>query len=80
MEPMNWILVYTLIYFVRSITVAPSWVTSPYVQADSQKIINGDICSCVTDSSSTPIATMNFVNAFTLIPNLGYGISNYQGK
>ncbi len=80
MEPMNWILVYILIYFVQSVPVVPNWVTSSYVQADSQKIINGDICSCTTDSSLTPTATMNFATAFTLIPNLGYGISNYQGK
>ncbi len=61
-------------------SVAPTWVTSPYVQAKSHRVINGDLCSCTTGNTSTPTATMNFANAFTLIPNLGYGISNYQGK
>ena len=79
MKLMNLILVYSII-FVRSITVVPTWVTSPYVQANSQRVIDGDICNCKTGNSSTPTATMTFVTAFTLIPNLGYGISNYQGK
>ena len=61
-------------------SVAPTWVTSSYVQANSQKVINGDLCNCTTGNTQTPTATMTFVTAFTLIPNLGYGISNYQGK
>jgi hypothetical protein len=80
MKLMNWILVFGLIEFVKSVSVAPTWVTSPYVQANSQRIINGDICSCTTGNSSTPTATMTFVTAFTVIPNIGYGISNYQCK
>jgi hypothetical protein len=64
------------------VTVAPTWVTSPFVQANSQKIINGDVdvCNCPTGNTSTPTATMLFVTAFSAIPHLGYGISNYQGK
>ena len=79
MKLMNLILVYSII-FVRSITVAPTWVTSSYVQANSRRVINGDLCSCTTGSSSTPTATMTFVTAFSAIPHLAYGISNYQGK
>ncbi len=61
-------------------TVPPTWVTSSYVQANSQRVIDGDICNCKTGNSQTPTATMTFVTAFGAIPNLGYGISNYQGK
>ena len=50
------------------------------MQANSYKLINGDVCNCVTGNSSTPTATMLFVTAFTIPPNLGYGISNYQGN
>jgi hypothetical protein len=78
-------LLYILMYFlslqeVISVSVAPVWITSSYVQAASRRVINGDICSCTTGNSSTPTATMTFTTAFTIIPNLGYGISNYQGK
>jgi hypothetical protein len=79
MNLMNLILVYSII-FVRSITVTPNWITNSYVQANSQKNIDGDICNCTTGNTQTPTATMTFVTAFTLIPHLGYGISNYQGK
>ena len=80
MKLINLILVYSLIHFVRSVSVDPTWVTSSYFQANSQKIIDPSNCSCTTGNSSTPTATMNFATAFTLIPHLGYGISNYQGK
>jgi hypothetical protein len=60
--------------------VPPTWLTSSYVQANSYKLINGDLCNCVTGNSSTPTATMLFATAFTIPPNLGYGISNYQGN
>jgi hypothetical protein len=69
-----------IILVVCSITVAPTWVTSPYVQADSHKIIDGDLCSCTTGNSSTPTAIMTFINAFSSQPHLGYGISKYEGK
>lgn len=61
------------------VTYSPSWVTSQYVQAASKKVIDGDTCSCVTGNSSTPTSTFPFPNAFPSTPNLGYGMSNYQG-
>ena len=60
-------------------TVPPTWITSSYVQADSARVINGDACNCTTGNNATPTGTLNFPTAFTAIPNLGYGISNYQG-
>jgi hypothetical protein len=69
-----------IISVAYSITVAPTWVTSQYVQADSYKIIDGDLCSCTTGNSSTPTATMIFTNAFSSLPHLAYGISRYEGK
>lgn len=60
--------------------VAPTWITSSYVQAASKKVIDGVACSCKTGNTSTPTATLTFVTAFSAVPNLGYGITNYQGK
>lgn len=55
--------------------VAPTWVTSPFVKADWKKII-----STKTGNTSTPTGSLTFsAPAFTAIPNLGYGISNYDG-
>lgn len=59
--------------------VAPTWITSSYVQAASQRILNGDACGCKTGNASTPTATMTFASAFSAVPNLGFGITNYQG-
>lgn len=56
-------------------TSPPIWKSSPYVQADSYNVI-----STKTGNNATPTATMNFVNAFTGSPNLGYGASNYVGR
>lgn len=61
------------------IQVAPTWVTSSYLQANSKKVINGDATGTTTGNSSTPTATVPFTAAFPSVPNLGYGISNYQG-
>lgn len=60
--------------------VAPTWITSSYVQAASKRVIDGDACSCKTNNLTTPTATMTFVTAFPAVPNLGFGITNYQGK
>jgi hypothetical protein len=56
--------------------VAPVWITSTFVQAASNKVIN----NVLTGNSATPTATMNFAPAFSAPPNLGYGVTNYQGK
>lgn len=42
-------------------------------------MIDGDLCLCKTGNTSTPTTNMPFTTAFLSIPNLGYGISNYQG-
>ena len=59
---------------IQSLTVAPTWITSSFVQAASYKII-----STRTGNSSTPTATMPFSASFPSPPNLGYGVINYEG-
>ena len=55
---------------------APVWVTSPYIKSDSANVISNK-----TGNSSTPIATIPFTGAaFSVVPNIGYGAFNYQGK
>ena len=81
---MNFIKIVITISFVECVmsvitTVNPTWITSNFVQADSRRVIDGDACACKTGNSSTPTATMPFATAFPSIPNLGYGMSNYQG-
>lgn len=56
-------------------TSLPIWKSSLYVQADSYNVI-----ASLTGNNATPTATMNFDRAFTGIPNLGYGSSNYAGR
>jgi len=58
----------------QSITVAPTWITSTFVQAASHRIINTR-----TGNSSTPTATMPFSASFPSAPNLGYGVIDYEG-
>jgi len=66
---------------IKSVTVvAPTWITSSYIQAGSKKIINGDTTGTTTGNSSTPTGTLTFTTSFSQIPNLGYGISGYQGN
>lgn len=59
--------------------VVPTWITSSFVQAESKKIINGDVTGTATGNSSSPTSTMTFLTPFPTVPNLGYGISGYQG-
>jgi hypothetical protein len=56
--------------------VPPTWITSNYILAASNKVINSQ-----TNNSKTPVpsATMPLTTAFTAVPNLGYGLSGYQG-
>lgn len=67
-------IVLSLYELTRSAPVPPTWLTSSYVLANSQKIIN----NVLTGSSASPSATFTFSTAFAVAPNLGYGISNYQ--
>lgn len=62
------------------IQVAPTWITSSYVQASAKRIIDGDVTGVKTGNTATPTATVPFITAFAAVPNLGYGISNYQGS
>lgn len=65
------------VQWIRSASVAPTWITSTYVQANSNKVINGGPVG--SSASPVPSATMNFATAFTAAPNLGYGVSGYEG-
>lgn len=71
-----------LLYLIYEVAgqVAPTWITSPYIQAASKKIIDGDLCTCKTGNTSTPTATMTFTTAFSAPPNLGFGVTNYQSR
>lgn len=60
-----------------SISVPPVYLTSGYIQAASNKVINGDLCGCTKGSADRPIANIPFSSAFTTSPHLGYGISGY---
>lgn len=55
--------------------VPPTWVTSPYVRAASNKVI-----STLTGSTSTPAYTFTFSSPFSTVPNIAYGINKYIGK
>lgn len=60
---------------VTSAGVPPTWVTSSYVQADTNNIITS-----ITGNTATPTATLNFATAFSSLPNIGYGMIGYVGK
>ena len=66
----------TLLYATahQSIFVQPVWVTSNYFRAGNEAVINS-----LTGSSVTPMYTFTFSSALPGIPNLGYGIKNYEG-
>lgn len=55
---------------VLSIGVAPTWIASQYVQADTNSIITSSTLS----TSPTPTATISFRTAFSALPKFGYGI------
>jgi hypothetical protein len=66
--------IYCIVQIAKSITVAPTWIAAPEVQANSNRIING-----VWRSSTTSI-TVTFATAFSTTPRLCYGLSSYQGR
>lgn len=72
----------TMIYLLLepTFTIAPIWVTSPYIQAASKKPIDGDACNCAVGNNVTPTITITFATSFSIIPNLAFGISTYIGK
>jgi hypothetical protein len=71
-----------LVYLVTtvSLSVSPTWLTSSYVQADTNFVIDALQTGIPVGLSLTPTATMTFVNPFMSIPNLGYGICGYEGN
>jgi hypothetical protein len=71
------IFIYCIVHIVKSITVAPTWIAAPEVQANSQRIINGDLCSCYRTSTTGSIP-VPFNTAFSTTPRLCYGLSSYQ--
>jgi len=56
-------------------SLPPTWLTSPFFKAGNRAVINNNL----TGSSSNPQYTFTFSSSFTNIPNLAYGIKNYQG-
>ena len=74
------ILISFFFFFVASGQFAPNWLTSNYLQTGFKKVIDGDLCGCKTGSTSTPTSTLTFTTAFTVLPNLGYGMTSYQGN
>lgn len=74
---------YVIFWFVNiigltsSASVPPTWITSSYIDANSNRVINN--AQTNNSKSPTPSATMTFGISFTTAPNLGYGLSNYQG-
>lgn len=55
--------------------VPPTWVTSAYVKANSNKII-----ATLTGNSSTPTYTFVFSSPFPTLPNIAYGMDKYIGN
>ena len=72
----NLFLLVALLYrtISQSVFVEPVWVTSDYFRAGNEAVINS-----LTGSSVTPMYTFTFSSALPGIPNLGYGIKNYEG-
>lgn len=74
-----YIIISALVSLSLSIALPPIWLSSPLVQTDKKKVINGDLCNCKTGSNANPLpsATLTFISSFPSIPNLGYGLSGY---
>lgn len=54
------------------------WVTSTFIKSDSKRIVDAATTGRTVGPSQTPTATMPFSgNAFSMVPNIGYGISAY---
>lgn len=65
-----------LLLSISALQVAPTWLTSNYVKAGSYDFIN----NVKTASGTTLTATITFPGtAFTVPPNIGYGIQKYEG-
>lgn len=64
------LLFFLALYKISTVQYAPTWLTSPYIDAGQYAII-----STLTGSASTPSYQMMFTTPFSSIPNAGYGIS-----
>ena len=69
------VVIQTILHWGAAVSVAPTWVTSSLVKAGQFNVIN----NVLSGRSATPAATMTFSSAFSALPNLGYGIINYEG-
>lgn len=68
----------TTCFILRVSAVAPIWSSTSFVQADTYRIIDGDVKGKATNMT-TPVNTITFATSFPGIPRLCYGMSNYQG-
>lgn len=65
-----------IIAYVKSQTVAPTWITSSYFIAGNQDVI--PYTSSKVGPGSRPSHTFTFGNGgFIAVPELGYGVKNY---
>ena len=57
-------------------TVEPIWLTSDYLRAGNRDVIHN-----LTGSDADPVPTFTFTFSSPLsgVPDLGYGIKNYEG-
>ncbi len=61
---------------IQSAAVSPTWGSTPYLQSD---IVEIRVSSQTYSTTSTTVAA-TFVNAFSTVPSLTYGLRKYQGK
>ena len=81
MKEMLLIFILRMVSFTISVQVPPTWLSSEFVKVDSAKVIDGYSAGQTIGAGRNPTATMAFYGtAFTQIPNLGYGVSQYVGK
>ena len=58
---------------ISSNTAQPVWLTSNYFRAGNEDVISG------SSANSQPSYTFTFSSALSGVPELGYGIKNYEG-
>ena len=62
------------------VSVDPTWLTSSFLKSGSNKLIDGDERRRTVGPGDRQTANVTFPGtAFTRVPNLGYGISKYEG-
>jgi hypothetical protein len=76
--PTLYLLLINLKESISASSYPPTWLTSPYMQAGSFLLIN--TTTSPTGNNTTPKGTITFPKSFTSTPNLGYGISRYEGN